>query len=664
MIRRFSVFSLALVAVMTIMSVASQAASQPFMTRHTRGAVVNGEAQSLGRMPATQTMHFDVVLALRHAPELKNFLDDIYDPTSKNYHQYVTPKEFTERFGPSQEDWDGVVKFAQQSGFKVIGGSRDAMDIRLQGTVAQVEKAFHVQMGIYQHPTENRTFFAPDREPSVDLPFQLWHVTGLDNYSLPRPLVVRTQGNGKLGPQASVGSCPGASFCGSDMRAAYYGGSALTGAGQNIGLLEYAGFDIADVNTYYTNAKQTRAFAVTGVSTDGSSVNCVASQGCDDTEQTLDITQAGGMAPNVTTVYVFVSDNSDTALLGSMSTNSPLPLNLSSSWTWSPADPSTDDPYFQKMGAQGQSFFQATGDSGAYRGSAPWPANSAFVTGVGGTDLVTASAAGPWKSETAWADGGGGWGTNVTIPSWQEGILATCTACSKTDRNVPDVSANANFTFYVCADQSGCTENEYGGTSFAAPMWAGYLALANQQAATAGAAAPGFINPAVYTIGLGSGYGTSFHDIIGGSNGFSATTGYDLATGWGSPNGAGLINALTGGGGGGNPGISFTPASLKWGKVAIHTTAAGKKKVVVTNTGNATLNITSIAATGDFALVTVAKTKTVTPCTNGISVAAGATCEIKVSFTPSQTGLRTGDVNFTDNAAGSPQSVTLSGTGK
>jgi subtilase family serine protease len=664
MIRRFSVFSLALVAVLTIVSVVSQAASQPFMTRHTRIAVVNGEAHSLGRMPATPTMHFDVVLALRHAPELKNFLDSIYDPTSGNYHQYVTPKEFTERFGPSQEDWDAVVKFAQESGFKVIGGSRDAMDIQLRGTVAQVEKAFHVQMGIYQHPTENRTFFAPDREPSVDLPFQLWHVTGLDNYSLPRPLVVRTQGDGKQGPLATTGSCPGASFCGSDMRAAYYGGSALTGAGQNIGLLEYAGFDIADVNTYYTNAKQTRAFAVTGVSTDGSSVNCLASQGCDDTEQTLDITQAGGMAPNVTTVYVFVSDNSDTALLGSMSTSSPLPLNLSSSWTWSPADPSTDDPYFQKMGAQGQSFFQATGDSGAYRGSAPWPANSAFVTGVGGTDLETQSAAGPWKSETAWADGGGGWGTNVTIPSWQEGILASCSACSKTDRNGPDVSANANFTFYVCADQDGCTANDYGGTSFAAPMWAGYLALANQQAASTGAAAPGFINPAVYTIGLGSGYGTSFHDITSGSNGFSATTGYDLATGWGSPNGAGLINALTGGGGGGNPGISFTPTSLTWGKVAIHTTATGKKKVVVTNTGNATLNITTIAATGDFALVTVAKTKKVTPCTNGIAVAAGATCEIKVSFTPSQTGLRTGAVNFTDNAAGSPQSVALSGTGK
>jgi len=663
MIRRRGVCSLALVAVLTLASVASYAASQPLMTRHTRDAVVNGEAQSLGRLPAAQTMKFDIVLALRHAPELKNFLDDIYDPTSQNYHHYVTPAEFTARFGPSQEDWDALVRFAQQSGFKIIGGSRDSMDIQLKGTVGQVEKAFHVQMDVYQHPTENRTFFAPDREPSVDLGFQLWHITGLDNYSLPRPLVERVHSDGKPSPQATVGSCPGQSFCGSDMRAAYYGGTSLTGAGQNIGLLEYAGFDIADVNTYYTNANQTRNYAVTGISTDGSSVNCTEPN-CDDTEQTLDITQAGSMAPNVTTVYVYVSDNSDTALLGSMSTSSPLPLNLSSSWTWSPADPSTDDPYFQKMGAQGQSFFQATGDSGGYRGRAPWPANSAFVTGVGGTDLVTASAGGPWKSETAWSDGGGGWGTNVTIPSWQVAAAAGCSACSQVDRNVPDVSANANFTFYVCADQDGCTENEYGGTSFAAPMWAGYLALANQQAASTGAAAPGFINPAVYAIGAGSGYTTDFHDIVSGSNGFSATTGYDLATGWGSPNGVGLINALTSGGGGGGAAISFNPTSLKWGKIAVGTTAAGKKKVVVSNTGNATLNISTIATTGDFALVAVKATKKITPCVNGTALAPGATCEIKVSFTPTQKGVRTGDVNFTDNASGSPQSVGLTGTGK
>ena len=192
-------------------------------------------------------------------------------------------------------------------------------------------------------------------------------------------------------------------------------------------------------------------------------------------------------------------------------------------------------------------------------------------------------------------------------------------------------------------------------------MWAGFMALVNQQAALNGSSPAGFIDPVIYPLGLGSGYATDFHDITSGSNGFPAVAGYDLVTGWGSPN-SGLIAALAGTGGGG-AGISFKPASLKWGKIAVHTTGAAKK-VVVTNSGSATLNISSIAVTGDFALVTVKATKKITPCTNGLALAAAATCEIKVSFTPTQTGTRTGAVNFTDNAPGSPQSVTLTGTGK
>jgi kumamolisin len=330
------------------------------------------------------------------------------------------------------------------------------------------------------------------------------------------------------------------------MRAAYYEGTALTGSGQNIGLLEYAGFDIADVNTYYKNAKQKRTAAVKGISTDGTPILCLYSKNCDDTEQTLDITQALGMAPGVTTVYVYVG-SSDTALLGAMSSDTPLPLQLSSSWGWNP-DPGTDDAYFKKMGAQGQSFFQASADSGGYRGNAPWPCNAAYVTSVGGTDLTTDGAGGPWASETAWSYSGGGWGTNVPIPSWQKlwGVITKANEGSTTYRDVPDVAANANFSFYVCADQNGCTANEYGGTSFAAPMWAGYMALANQEAASNGDQPPGFIDPTIYPIGLGSEYDTDFHDITSGSNGFPATQGYDLATGWGSPNQSGLINALLG----------------------------------------------------------------------------------------------------------------------
>src|SRR6202042_2620418 len=225
---------------------------------------------------------------------------------------------------------------------------------------------------------------------------------------------------------------------------------------------------------------------------------------------------------------------------------------LSSSWTWSPADPNTDNPYFQEFAAQGQNLFQAAGDSGKWGASSEiYPADDVYVTSVGGTDLTTSGAAGPRASETAWVDGGGGISPDkYAIPSWQTSAASGCSSCSKTYRNGPDVSANANFTFYVCADQTTCTANEYGGTSFAAPMWAGYLALVNEQALQNGNPTIGFINPTIYAQNVSGGalsaaYAADFHDITSGTSGsFSAGTGYDLVTGWGSPHGTGLINAL------------------------------------------------------------------------------------------------------------------------
>ena len=122
--------------------------------------------------------------------------------------------------------------------------------------------------------------------------------------------------------------------------------------------------------------------------------------------------------------------------------------------------------------------------------------------------------------------------------------------------------------------------------------------------------------------------------------------------------------SFAGCGGGGGPQVTLAPTSLKWGKIPVGTTATGKKKVILTNTGTASLNITTIAASGDFALFPVKQTKKVTPCVNGSVIAPGATCEIKVSFTPTQTGTRTGSVSFNDNAPGSPQTVSLTGKGE
>ena len=437
----------------------------------------------------------------------------------------------------------------------VTGGSRDGMDVQVKGSVAAVEAAFHLTVRTYQHPTENRPFYAPDREPSVDLPFSLWHVSGLDNYSIPHPRFVKKSDYAArtgIEPEAvtgnaTTGSGPSSSYLGSDMRAAYYGGTALTGAGQTLGLLEYAGTDLADLNTYFKNVGQTNKVPITLLSTDGTSTSCVYSRGCDDTEQTLDMTQALGMAPGLASLVVFVG-SLDTAILSAMTTHSPLPATIGCSWGWTPADPSTLDPYFQKMAAQGQNFFAASGDSSTWSsGNAAWPADDKYVVSVGGTDLTTSRAGGPWKSETAWLDSGGGISPDrIAIPSWQTlaGVVTAGNKASKTYRNGPDVSANANFTFYTCADQTTCLANVYGGTSFAAPMWAGFVALVNQRLASQGKKPIGFINPTVYAKNVTSSYGTGFHDITSGTSGsYSAVAGYDLVTGWGSPK-AGLIGEL------------------------------------------------------------------------------------------------------------------------
>ncbi len=537
---------------------AVESRAESLATRHVREVTQTGEAQLVGHLPSTQILQLNVVLQMRDREGLHNFLAEIYSTPVPNHVHFLTPAEFTEKFGPTQKDYDAVVQYMQAHGLAVVGGSRDGMDVQVKGTVAAIESAFHVNLMTYQHPTENRIFYAPDREPSTDLSFALWHVSGLDNYSIPHPMYVKRTDYATahgLNPDevvshATTGSGPDASFLGSDMRAAYYGGTALTGAGQNLGLLEYLGIDFADAQKYYKTVKQTTKTKVSAYSTDGTSTSCLAKDDCDDTEQTIDLTQALGMAPGLATLIEYIG-STDTAIISAMTTHSPLPTTIGCSWGWTPADPTTLDPYFEKMAAQGQNFFAASGDSSTWSASnEAWPADDANIVSVGGTDLVTASAAGPWKSETAWSDSGGGVSPDkIPIPSWQQltGVINSSNKGSTVYRNGPDVSANANFTFYVCADQTTCSANLYGGTSFATPMWAGYVALANQQLVANGFSTLGFINPYLYSFGVSSNYDTDFHDITAGKSGkYSAVKGYDLVTGWGSPNGTGLIDALVG----------------------------------------------------------------------------------------------------------------------
>lgn len=664
MIRRVGRFTIAIAVLLSAASIAGQA--QTLLTHHVRDAVRNGQAQAIGRLPGSQIMQLDIVLPLRDQAGLDAFLSEVNDPTSFSYRRFLTPAEFTARFGPTQEDYDTVLNFAKSNGLNVVGGSRDGMEVQVKGTVSAIESAFHVNMHTYQHPTESRVFYSPDREPTTNLPFPLWHVSGLDNFSIPHPMLVKksdyAKAHGidaeKVVQHATTGSGPSASFLGSDMRAAYYGGTALTGAGQNLGLFEFLGTDLADLTTYFSNVGQTNNVPITLLSTDGTSTSCTdnrAGGDCDDTEQTLDMTQAIGMAPGLKSLVMYIG-STDTAIISSMTTHSPLPTTIGCSWGWTPADPSTLDPYFEKMASQGQNFFAASGDSSTWSTSnEAWPADDAHVVSVGGTDLVTASAAGPWKSETAWADSGGGISPDgIAIPAWQQlsGVINSSNKGSTTLRNGPDVSANANFTFYTCADQTACLANEYGGTSFATPMWAAYIALANEQLANNGEATLGFINPTIYAQNITSSYGTDFHDISSGTSGsYSAVTGYDLVTGWGSPNGAGLINALAPTSSSPAFTIAASPASVSVvvgssGTSTITTTVSGgfDSAVALTASGQptgvtVTFSPTSIAAPGSgtstatfaVASTTATGTYTITITGSGDSITHTATVSLTVT---------------------------------
>lgn len=535
------VASLASCSALLLSVIHGQALGQSVLTRHVRQEVMSGQALLLNRLPANQSLNLNIMLPLQNESDLNNLLGRLYDPNSPLFRQFLSVQEFADRFGPSEDDYAAVIRFAEQHGLTVTGTFPNRMVVNVSGPVINVEAAFHVLMQAYQHPTEQRTFYSPDREPSTDLGIPLWHIAGLDNFSIPHPISLHQDLTAKGN---TTGSGPNGYFIGSNMRAAYYGNGGLTGAGQSVGLLEFAGYNLADVTTYFDEVGPTNSVTVEGISTDGSSVSC---KHCNDTEQVLDIEEAISMAPGLNSLLVYVSDTSDVSIFESMASQN-VAKSLSCSWGWSPADPSSDDPIFEEFAAQGQNLFAAAGDSGAYsnNSNSVYPADDAYVTSVGGTDLTTSGPGGPWASETAWVDSGGGISPDgISIPSYQKkpGVINSSNKGSTTYRNSPDVAAEANTDNYICYDRK--CEGGWGGTSFAAPRWAGYLALANQQYAKKSGGSIGFINPSLYSIGLGSSYSTDFHDITSGNNGtYSAVKGYDLVTGWGSPKGAGLINSL------------------------------------------------------------------------------------------------------------------------
>jgi hypothetical protein len=528
--------------------------------QHVPPAVSGGQATLVGSLPPVQQMKLTMVLPLRNQGELASLLHRLYDPSSPDYRHFLSVEQFTEQFGPTAEDYQAVAAFAKASGFTVDDAPANRLILSIRGSVAQIETAFHVRMNDYQHPVEDRTFFSPDREPSLDLTVPIAHIAGLNNFFVPHPIRTEaTQQQASAGITGVTGSGPGGSYLGSDMRAAYYGNSILTGSGQSVGLFELYGYDPSDVDLTFSSAGQSYSVPINNVVLDGASQPYYGS----DTEQVLDIVQAIGMAPGLSQVRVYIG-SVDTDIFNAMATEN-LCKQISVSWTL--GDPSTNESIFEEYAAQGQSLFIASGDGGANTGSGV--AEDDYVTSVGATHLVTNGPGGAWRSETAWNGSAGGVSEGVPIPSWQIGIANAGNEASTTERNVPDVAMEGDYDNFACGN-GGCIDY-LSGTSFAAPRWAGFMALINQQAVANGAAPNGglgFINPSIYAIGTGADYGSDFHDITTGNNitsilkgGYNAVPGYDLVTGWGSANGQNLIDALAGAPAA-NFGLSTSPGVL------------------------------------------------------------------------------------------------------
>ncbi len=550
---------------------------------HVPPVVSSGRAAIVGSLPSTQQLSLSIVLPLRNEAELDSLLGQIYDPTSPNYRHFLSVQQFTSRFGPTAADYQTVVNFARANGLTVTATLANRLVVPVRGTVAQIEGAFQIKLNLYQHPTENRLFYSTDREPSLSLSVPIKHITGLDNISIPRPALTP----GTLA--ATTGSGSYGSFLPSDMRAAYYGTGPLTGSGQCVALVEFGGYSINDVaNTFdgaatdsanggnymlsYTTQGVNYNIPVNNVLVDGGSVGTYNG---DEVEVALDIAQPIGMAPGMSQVRVYIAPdawmnpgyspdqpiNSNDTLIYDTIASDNVCKQISQSWLWEPgtADLYYNDGVFKAMASNGQSFFTASGDHGAFDSSVYpyfYPAEDANVTAVGGTDLTTSGPVGVWLSEATWIDSGGGISPDgISVPTYQTGVANSLNGGSTTLRNVPDVAMEANTDNYFCTMNQCYPNPTYptyaeGGTSYAAPRWAGFMALVNQQAVANGNPPVGFINPYIYTIGGGPNYYSDFHDILQGSGNnnccgqpvwFNAEDGYDLVTGWGSPNGQNLI---------------------------------------------------------------------------------------------------------------------------
>ena len=522
------------------------------------------QASATGSLPPEQILSVSVITRRRKPLSLRE-LDG----------RIVSREEFDQQYAGDPEDFTALRQFAHEHGLTVdeANTSLARRTLALRGPASRMQQAFGVALKTFQHLQHGKHFHSYEGPLSVpeSVAPRIETVLGLDTRPIAKSHLRRLEENGRV----ITASAAAASYSPVQVAALYGFPKNLTGAGQTIGILELGGgYEASDITTFFggLGLKPPTVVAISvdgGVNVPGGDPNGA------DGEVALDIQVAGAVAPGAR-IAVYFAPNTDQGFIDAITTavhdTANKPSVLSISWGgpeggWSAASRTALDNACQSAGALGVTVTVASGDNGSSDGqtgnNVDFPAASPHVLACGGTALHGSGSA--ISSEVVWNDlaqgggaTGGGVSTTFALPSWQANAGVPKPQGSAGGRGVPDVAGDAapGTGYNVLVDGQA---QVVGGTSAVAPLWAGLLALANQQRVQNGGTPAGFINPKLY------GSPSALRDITSGSNGtYNAAQGWDPCTGLGSPNGTAVVQLLSSGtaSGGTGSGGGTTPQPI------------------------------------------------------------------------------------------------------